>query len=1313
MTVPSHLTRVGLASTMAIALAGSLLPATATGPAPDQEATDRSQRQSATVQQAQAKQAAASQDFTHGTYLVTFADQPAIAYDGHVEGYPATQPGQGAKLNASSSAVQRYAGLLHARQDRVLASVGAGKPSQRYTNALSGVAVDLTADQAKRLASSPRVLSVVKERIDQLDTHLSPDFLGLTGPDGVWNAGTGYQGEGMVVGVIDSGISWHNPSFSPEGMPAAPADWEGACAPATNDFPAEACNNKIVGARHFVDGFGADRIAEHESLSPLDVGGHGSHTASTAAGNRDVPAIAQDRELGQVSGVAPKAHVAAYKVCWDEKDGDGGCANTDSVAAIDQAVADGVDVLNYSISGTRENYLDPVEIAFMNASANGIFVAASSGNSGPAESTTAHPSPWLTTVAASTHAISEQTLVTGDGRRYIGASVTEDLPDGAPMILADQAVAAGRTVEEALLCLPGSLDAAKVAGKIVVCDRGENARTEKSDTVAEAGGVGMVLVNTSESSLDSDLHVIPTVHLSHTHRDAVRAYVEGAGPEATGTILDSNEGTTTEVPEIAGFSSRGPSLAGSGDVLKPDISAPGVGVLAASASPERGADVFEYMSGTSMSSPHIAGLAALVKQANPSWTPMAVKSALMTSARDHASAASNDPFATGAGFVEPRRMLNPGLVYDANQSDWFDFLAGQGATYSDGSPVSENPIDASDLNQASIAIGELLGDQTVTRTITNVSGRATTWEASFSGLEGVEATVSPSTVDLGPGESAEVEVTFTDVGLADGAWSKGHLIWSATGQSDVRSPIALRARDISAPAIVHESAAAPSVDIPITSSDDRSVDMEVKGLVPGEDVAASVGMPADNSDLIVDDPNNLRYDVTITEGEQLWSEIIPADTSTDLDLFVTPKGSDQLVGMSAAAGAEEQVLLPDLEPGEYTVHVQAWNLNGQASTDLTLRTFEVPDEDQGNLTFDDPVQLPRKTETDVTGAIGVDDVTRAWLGEAVVTENGQELDSTYVYLDPAEGGPVDPSLTRLWGSDRYGTAADVASEFGASDTVYIASGEGFADAMSGSAGAAAGVRSTKGLPSVNGEDLPLLLTRSDRVPAATSETLAELGAKKVILIGGETAISPAVADELAAQGLTVERIGGATRYETSANVAMRFEPGVETVYLASGEGYADAVTGTALAGSQNTPVLLTDPDELRPETAAALEALQPQRVVVLGGPAAVSDAVHQAAGASERLAGSDRYETSVKISEAFGERDLSSFASGLDFPDALAGAALASRNDGPVLLTRPDRVPAPVAEHVAANQTSENYLFGGTTAVSEQVENELRALLGL
>ena len=406
--------------------------------------------------------------YTDGLYIVSMVAPPLAGND-------ATSAPAGQKLNVHSAAAQAYAGKIKNEQASAMAKVGATALRQ-FTVTTNGFSAELTAKQAAGLAADPNVFAVTKNSLRQIQTDKSPDFLDMPA---VWSqlGGRADAGKGIVVGVLDTGIWPESASF--QGAKAAPGSWVGACEAGVN-FPVNTCNSKIVGARYYVDGFGKKNLAKSEYLSPRDGDGHGSHTASTAAGNIVNNVTIDGQNFGTISGMAPGASIAAYKVCWTGKTDDG-CATADMVAAIDDATADGVDVINFSIGSSSESPVyDPTEWAFLFAARAGVFVSASAGNSGPGVSTLDHPSPWLTTVAASTHKINEKQLVLGDGQTFVGASTTVTLPDLTPMVMSEASAAAGQTAANARLCTPGSLDPAKVTGKLVVCIRGVIARADKS-----------------------------------------------------------------------------------------------------------------------------------------------------------------------------------------------------------------------------------------------------------------------------------------------------------------------------------------------------------------------------------------------------------------------------------------------------------------------------------------------------------------------------------------------------------------------------------------------------------------------------------------------------------------------------------------------------------------------------------------------------------------------------------------------------------------------------------------------------------------
>ncbi len=581
------------------------------------------------------------------------------------------------------------------------------------------------------------MLAVVEDEVRHLDTISTPDFLGLTAPGGAWEQG--HRGNNVVIGVVDSGIWPESDSFCDK-----------ATKPPKNNKPAQPCKaKKLYKPPRNWDGACQTRRAIHEARlqqqahrCPLLQRGRGwrrRRSRTTSPTNTCQPATPTDMERTRpaqpvatvvwrssstvcwsalASGMAPRARLAAYKVCWGREADGGGCSTSDSVAAIDQAVADGVDVINYSISGSTTQLLDPVEVSFFNASAAGVFVATSAGNDGPGASTVAHNSPWITTVAASTHdRASDATLTLGNGASYTGASFQKAGTAVLPLVYAGDVPADGADPADAALCFPDSLDTTAVAGAIVICDRGVNARDEKSFVIREAGGAAMVLANTAANSINADIHYVPSIHVNELIRAALLDYVH-AGGSPTGQLSPGVSRIDESAPQPAVFSSQGPSLA-SADVLKPDLTAPGVDVIAAVAPPGQHGRAFNSLSGTSMSSPHIAGLAAVVRSAHRDWTPASIKSALMTTAYEVAGAS---PFEVGSGHVDINPALDPGLVYNVRPADYIGFLCGTGQ-YVNPAQCDVLRLDPSDLNQPNIAIGELAGTQTVTRTVTNVGRR--------------------------------------------------------------------------------------------------------------------------------------------------------------------------------------------------------------------------------------------------------------------------------------------------------------------------------------------------------------------------------------------------------------------------------------------------------------------------------------------------------------------------------------------------------------------------------------------------------------
>jgi subtilisin family serine protease len=933
---------------------------------------------------APAARAVAKDKITNNAWIVQLAEKPVTAYAGGIKGLQATKPRRGQKIDPNSPAVINYMAFLESRQSEVLAKVGGGRKLHSYGYVFNGFAAELTAEQVAKLEQMPGVVAVTKDEARSLDTSSTPDFLGLTAPGGAWSK---TKGEGVIIGIVDGGIWPESLSFSDRTGTNGNATkdgklsyqqipgWNGRCVPG-EEFNASHCNQKLIGARYYNAAWGGnagiDAQLPWEYNSPRDLGGHGTHTASTAGGNESVPTTGPAAVFGTISGIAPRARIAAYKVCW-ETGASGSCFSSDSVAAIDQAVADGVDVINFSISGSSTNFRDAVEIAFLFAADAGVFVAASAGNSGPTSSTVAHPGPWLTTVAAGTHNRNGAGSVTlGNGVTYPGASVATAVGP-APFVDSTAAGLAGANPSEVALCYPGTLDPAVVTGKIVYCDRGVIARVDKSLAVQMAGGVGMVMANVAASSLNADFHFVPTVHISHLDRPAVKAYA--AMPGATATINEATIVYTEPAPFTASFSSRGPLRAGGGDLLKPDLIAPGQDILAAVAPPGNGGRSFDLYSGTSMSSPHVAGLAALMKEEYPNWSPMAIKSALMTTGYDVLDGGTPAPntnpvliFRQGAGHVQPNSALDPGLVYDSGWNDWLAFIC---ATQPQGLDATCNALwsagysrDASDFNSPSIAIGDLAGVQTVTRRLTNVSGAPLTVNSSVTGMGGFTVSVTPTSLTLAPGETKSFEVAFLRTTAALNAYTGGQLYWTGGGYT-VRSPIVVRPVALSAPASVASSGGV--ISYPLIFGYTGPFTATARGLVPAATTDGVVADDPTDSTCSLTSPNAQLIPVAIAAGTTYARfSLFDADVSpgADIDLCVF-NSTGGLVGTSGSGTSAEEVNLLNPAAGDYTVVVQGWGVAG--TSPFKLHTWLLGSADAGNMA----VSAPASATTGATGTINL------------------------------------------------------------------------------------------------------------------------------------------------------------------------------------------------------------------------------------------------------------------------------------------------------------------------------------------------------
>ncbi|XP_050228015.1 subtilisin-like protease 4 [Mercurialis annua] len=673
-----------------------------------------------------------------------------------------------------------------------------------YKNIISGFSARMTPEEVKAMEEIDGFVSASPERKLRLQTTHTPTFLGLHQQTGLWKESN--FGKGVIIGVLDGGVFPSHPSFNDKGMPPPPAKWKGRC-----EFNASACNNKLIGARSF--NLAAKAIKGSLAETPIDVDGHGTHTASTAAGSFVYNADVLGNGKGTAAGMAPYAHLAIYKVCFGDPDDD--CPESDVLAGLDAAVEDGVDVLSLSLGGVSVPFFqDNTAIGSFAAIQKGIFMSCSAGNSGPSNSTLSNEAPWILTVGAST--IDRKIVATaklGNGEELVGESMFQ--PSNFPTTLLPLVYAGSNNKPESAFCGEGALEGMDVKGKVVLCERGAGiGRIAKGDEVKNAGGAVMILMNDEPNGFSTivDAHVLPATHVSFDAGLKIKSYINSTKtPMATilfkGTVIGD-----PSAPAVTSFSSRGPSIASPG-ILKPDIIGPGVSIIAAWPFPldnnTKTVSTFNIMSGTSMSCPHLSGIAALLKSSHPHWSPAAIKSAIMTTADilnledKHIVDETDQPadfFAVGAGHVNPSKANDPGLVYDIQPDDYIPYLCGLGYADKQVSIIAHKPIACSkypaipegQLNYPSFSV-TLGTSQTFTRTVTNVGYANSVYKVTITSPPGVAISVKPSRLyfsKVNQKATYSVTISHTGSGAKTGKFVQGYITWDSANYS-VRSPISV------------------------------------------------------------------------------------------------------------------------------------------------------------------------------------------------------------------------------------------------------------------------------------------------------------------------------------------------------------------------------------------------------------------------------------------------------------------------------------------------------------------------------------------
>jgi subtilisin family serine protease len=697
--------------------------------------------------------------------VIVKLDYDSLAgYRGGVKGYAATSPSvTGRRLDPRNSDVRRYTGYIRGVEGRFLRNLRSGLPAARAGGSLrtvyGGVALRVPGNKVADLLSLPDVAAVQRNALQKPLTDASPQFIGAPTLYGQLG-GAATAGQGVIVGVLDTGAWPEHPSYVDHGLPAPPPTPGGT--PRTCDFgdnpltPAPdvfECNDKLISGQPFLDAYNELIGDEPYPDSARDSDGHGTHTSTTAAGGPVDSAVVLGIDRGRIHGVAPGAHVAVYKVLGPQ-----GGFQSDIVAAVEQAILDGVNVINFSISGGEDPFSDPVELAFLDAYAARVLVSASAGNDGPEAATVHHNGPWVTTVAASTQRREFRSTLTltggGASETLTGASITQGAGP-APVVLAS-----APPYSNALCDAPAP--AGSFEGKIVACLRGVVARVEKGYNVLQGGAEGMILYNPpGQADVETDNHWLPTVHLDGDQGEVLTAFL-AAHPDTTAQFT-AGQKVFGRGDVMADFSSRGPGA----DWLKPDVTAPGVQILAghtptpADITGGPPGEYFQAIAGTSMSAPHVAGAAALLFDLHGDWSPGQVKSALETTAKTDGVVKEDgttpaDPFDYGGGRIELRRAGDPGLTFDESAADF--------------AAAAVDVRGRIDLNLPSVNAPVMPGRISTTRVAENVTGSTLRYRVTTEAPAGVAITVTPASFTLAPGARVRLQIRISAPNVAVGQY---------------------------------------------------------------------------------------------------------------------------------------------------------------------------------------------------------------------------------------------------------------------------------------------------------------------------------------------------------------------------------------------------------------------------------------------------------------------------------------------------------------------------------------------------------------
>lgn len=932
------------------------------------------------------------------TYIVRLTNMPIATYDGSIPGLAATSPKIAKKslfntlaktemsslevrnklrLDLNSKEAVQYANFLDSKQNKFLSEVSneLGKEASvlfRYKNAFNGMALRLTQDEAAKLASLASVAYVEREQMEHIETDQGPIHVGATQ---VWQ-GEGpsatNMGEGVIIGVVDTGVNTDHPSFADVGgdgydhtNPKGAGNYVGDCA---GDY-AELCNDKLIGVRSYpsvvdnyddIDVFGVDAPAKNGE----DYNGHGSHTASTSGGNilKDAPLVNTEggKETGdgipsptgfkfeQISGVAPHANIISYQICnpgnSSRTGGDtySGCPGAAIIAALDDAIADGVDVINYSISGGGNPWLSPTERTFLAAQEAGIFAAVSAGNSGPGPRTTSKNAPWYTVVGASTHGRTLDTELEFNDVEYkytAGSGPAFKDVISAPVKAAVNVDAANFTG-----CSAFAADSFK--DSIALISRGACSFADKVNNATAAGAKGVVVHN----NRDGDAHFIMGA-LDEIATPAVMIS-ENSGAKLLADLADNATKSLSIDPAIvrvvnakdadvmADFSSRGGNNTVP-DIMTPSVTAPGVSIYAAYSDEHYGHDVlgpspadYNFLQGTSMSAPHTAGAGAVLKSAHPTWTPDNIRSALMmtasTDVRKEDATTAADVFDMGSGSIRVNLATNTGLIMDETFANY----------------MRANPAVAgvpSSLNIPSMADTKCIDTCTWTRTFTATKDASWTVAARTPAVKEktdttpevpnlMKLTVSPASFDIKAGETQTITVTADVKDANMGEWNFGDVLLTADGMPDARLPVLTQLADNNLPASLDITANRAEGSITYTGLKSGTF-TDIEASVYQEKLSASGTFGVEEGFITA-----INY--TLAADTPLVVFTTSSTAAPDVDLRIK-NSTGSTLGVSQGPNSDERVALTDLPAGAYRIELLGYAGSADGvEDDVDLKIFK-------------------------------------------------------------------------------------------------------------------------------------------------------------------------------------------------------------------------------------------------------------------------------------------------------------------------------------------------------------------------------------